>query len=405
MGKIMKKLTTLLILSAITIILAANHKPVELYPHRTKAYSCLTKIKSEFAGDAWFEMQKTENNYTGELLSRSNSFNNSGTGWELSDYTVYTYNAQNQPVQKVLTYADGTNYKKEIISWENGHNTAVDYYTYSTTDAVWKSTGRMTASYSNDGRLINQKTDVKEDLMGSAYIYIKKHVDYTYESGALTRAYADCGIAMGDSSQMENFLTISEYGYKNNRPQLVVTKGGESEAAMFEFQWDTLSFNGNTMTRVTRELEEDSTKLTRLTAQLDNAHNQFNDEFQCELPLFTTELNEIYTGGNWLPTTKYSYTFGETAIAEVQSRDLKITAYPNPFNPQTTITFTMPDQNSVNLGVYNAKGELVSTLFKGQLQSGSHNFAFDGAKLNSGVYFYRLTCQNNITTGKILLVK
>jgi len=79
--------------------------------------------------------------------------------------------------------------------------------------------------------------------------------------------------------------------------------------------------------------------------------------------------------------------------------------YPNPFNPTTTINFTLPENGSVKLAVMNAKGETVKVLASGNYQAGNHSFDFDGSKLNSGVYFYRLVTPEKTITKKMILIK
>jgi len=82
-----------------------------------------------------------------------------------------------------------------------------------------------------------------------------------------------------------------------------------------------------------------------------------------------------------------------------------VTNYPNPFNPETVINFNLQKDARINLSVFNIKGELVSTLINGNQTAGIHAIKFDGSKLNSGVYFYRLSAGKENVTGKMMLVK
>jgi subtilisin family serine protease len=79
--------------------------------------------------------------------------------------------------------------------------------------------------------------------------------------------------------------------------------------------------------------------------------------------------------------------------------------YPNPFNPTTIISFDLPKSGAVSLNVYNALGELVQTLVGGQLSAGKHGVSFDGSRLSSGVYFYRLQAGGSVFIKKMLLLK
>lgn len=65
-------------------------------------------------------------------------------------------------------------------------------------------------------------------------------------------------------------------------------------------------------------------------------------------------------------------------------------AYPNPFNPVTTISWTLPQDGDVNLFVYNALGQVMSSEYLGFTPSGRGSYLFDASGLSSGVYFARL---------------
>lgn len=79
--------------------------------------------------------------------------------------------------------------------------------------------------------------------------------------------------------------------------------------------------------------------------------------------------------------------------------------YPNPFNPTTTITFTIPSNEKVSLKVYDVLGKEVAMLVNEAKEAGSYNVTFDASRLTSGVYFYRLTAGNYVSTKKLVLIK
>lgn len=79
--------------------------------------------------------------------------------------------------------------------------------------------------------------------------------------------------------------------------------------------------------------------------------------------------------------------------------------YPNPFNPTTNIKFNIAKSGEVKIVVYDITGREVQTLLDEWLQQGTYNAAFDGTKLNSGVYFYRLTANGFSDTKKMVLMK
>ncbi|GEM_PF-1933188 len=69
--------------------------------------------------------------------------------------------------------------------------------------------------------------------------------------------------------------------------------------------------------------------------------------------------------------------------------------FPNPFNPSTTITFTLPVDAVVSLDVFNVLGQRVALLVDGTMSAGYHSAVFDAWDLSSGMYFYRLTARGS----------
>ncbi|MBT4349322.1 T9SS type A sorting domain-containing protein [bacterium] len=89
----------------------------------------------------------------------------------------------------------------------------------------------------------------------------------------------------------------------------------------------------------------------------------------------------------------------------IQPSLMLLSNYPNPFNPETKIEFTLPTASEINLTIYNLQGKKVTTLKTGYCTAGIHTVDFDGTNLPSGTYFYTLQTKNSTTTRKMLLVK
>jgi len=79
--------------------------------------------------------------------------------------------------------------------------------------------------------------------------------------------------------------------------------------------------------------------------------------------------------------------------------------YPNPFNPQTTIHFGIPKFSTVNITIYNLKGEIVKELFRGGKQAGNHFIVWDAKDNPSGVYLIRFHADKFVQIRKCLLLK
>jgi hypothetical protein len=85
-------------------------------------------------------------------------------------------------------------------------------------------------------------------------------------------------------------------------------------------------------------------------------------------------------------------------------------AFPNPFNPSTSISYNLPEQTTLSLSVYDLNGREIRSLFKGTLQSGGHKATWDGrdnsgSSAASGTYFFMLRTEKATEIRKALLVK
>ncbi len=80
-------------------------------------------------------------------------------------------------------------------------------------------------------------------------------------------------------------------------------------------------------------------------------------------------------------------------------------AYPNPFNPTTTIEFSIPRTEFVTVKVYNLVGHEITTLINDELFTGNYSIKWDGSHQPSGLYFVQIESGSFIQTRKMMLVK
>lgn len=83
----------------------------------------------------------------------------------------------------------------------------------------------------------------------------------------------------------------------------------------------------------------------------------------------------------------------------------RLSSFPNPFNPSTMISFSLPREAPARITVFDILGREVSVLADNKFASGEHRVTFDGSALPSGIYFARLQSGSNITTQKLLLLR
>ncbi|MBI4810688.1 MAG: T9SS type A sorting domain-containing protein [Ignavibacteriales bacterium] len=79
--------------------------------------------------------------------------------------------------------------------------------------------------------------------------------------------------------------------------------------------------------------------------------------------------------------------------------------YPNPFNPTTVISYQLPVDSWVTLKVYNIVGQEIATLVDGMQKAGYKSIQFDGSKLPSGIYTYRLNAGGYSEVNKMIILK
>jgi hypothetical protein len=80
-------------------------------------------------------------------------------------------------------------------------------------------------------------------------------------------------------------------------------------------------------------------------------------------------------------------------------------AYPNPFNPTTTMTLTMPVSGEMQVDVYNLLGQSVASLTSGYKDAGIYNLTWDASDVSSGMYFVKAQASGFTKTQKLMLIK
>jgi photosystem II stability/assembly factor-like uncharacterized protein len=79
--------------------------------------------------------------------------------------------------------------------------------------------------------------------------------------------------------------------------------------------------------------------------------------------------------------------------------------YPNPLNPSTTISFSIPNSGLVTFKVYDVLGNEVATLVNEEKPAGSHSIEFNASRLVSGIYFYTINAGDFVETKKMILLR
>lgn len=151
-------------------------------------------------------------------------------------------------------------------------------------------------------------------------------------------------------------------------------------------------------------LEDSTLYFWRVLAQDIAGHEVWSDDPECP------GYPDIPCG--WRFTTAFDSSVCTTSVAEAETdgpRDL-FAAYPNPFNPGTTVVYRLLEASSVSLRVYDVEGRLRAVLFKGPQPAGVHRLSWNGRDEHGqacgpGVYFCRLDAGRERRTRKIVLLE
>jgi hypothetical protein len=132
--------------------------------------------------------------------------------------------------------------------------------------------------------------------------------------------------------------------------------------------------------------------------------------FSEDFPTTEGAYDQKYNGGDAF-FCKFSFSdLTSVSVTDTPQTFSLNPARPNPFNPSTSLSFTLPAARKAELSIFSVTGQKVRTLVSGPLAAGPHSVAWDGRDdagkaVSSGVYLSRLTAGKMTATGKMVLMK
>jgi hypothetical protein len=157
---------------------------------------------------------------------------------------------------------------------------------------------------------------------------------------------------------------------------------------------------------------EGRTKIADLVFKVDG-------EFEASFETFTTErpgheltfiYNQVVDGKPTVTAISPDFEVDATFKGSVLPEEYALSQnFPNPFNPSTSFTLSLPEASDYSIRIFNVAGQLVRS-FDGHLEAGNHTITWEGnnnqgAKVASGVYFYRAEANGFTETRKMMMLK
>ncbi len=351
-----------------TAWLPANRSRYEYLPDG----SLKMEYEDAFGFTGWEDYKRWTNEYDQSdlLVNIIGEFDNI-TQWDSLDLRVHTY----YPDAKV----------KDITR---------SVYTY----PGWYPTQREIYEYDAEGRVSKQflQQPISQDEWYYTYLF---ETMYT-PSGQVSELLSYVSDA-GDSVWTLSYKLVYSYDQDDVEQEVVFTLYNVGDGS-----WTPFSRTINTIT---------DGKITEIKYQ--SEYGQGWEDTDRDVLIYDLNGNlasiqsQQYWQSQWQNTRLETYEYDPASDIEVSTQSIITTEYqlydnyPNPFNPETTIRFSLPNAGYVNLTVYNILGKSVATLIDNNIAGGNHNVTFKAENLPTGVYFYRLQTSEYQMTKRMILMK
>lgn len=313
-------------------------------------------LEEDWDGTKWINKLRITNTYesNGKLASELEESWWSGE-WQIQFRKTYTYDS-NMNLISVLAEeeGDGTN-------WDN----------------KW----RDNYSYDSNGKLI---TLLYEDWIG--YWVNSVHSTYTYDSNGklISLLYENWGGA--------NWVNYSSSTYTYDSNDNLTSEQSEN--------WDGTSWaNPERYTYI----YDSYANLTSWMMEIWDENNWILSNRDGHLGLHSNSIQYNYFG---VQVNIYYKIITDVKNQAIEIKEYTLLQnYPNPFNPTTTINYSISTYTHARLKIFDILGNEVATIVDEYKNAGDYNVVFNASSLSSGIYFYRLECNNYVDTKKLILLK
>lgn len=174
-------------------------------------------------------------------------------------------------------------------------------------------------------------------------------------------------------------------------------------AGFAELQWNTATESNNSGFEIQRKTIGGWEKVGFVqghgTTTYEHSYNFRDDVGKINSDVISYRLKQIDFNGS------YDYST-EVQINKTAPSDFSLKQnFPNPFNPSTQISFSVPQTSHILLKVYDTNGREVATLINQNKVAGNYAVDFNASSLASGIYYYTITAGSYTATKKMILMK
>ena len=230
-------------------------------------------------------------------------------------------------------------------------------------------------------------------------------------------------LAYADDNDLDNFPDLMTINYNTNNGQnYQISYDASLAVELSEFKadykknsvsitWRTESEINNRGFNLYRKssAEEDFIKINRSIIlgagnSSEPVNYSYNDTEIVSGQTYFYKLEDIEFGGKSNFSREISVTIPERNNEVPVKFDIK-SLYPNPFNPTLTIDFEVPENNIVNIAIYDLKGQKVQQLVNEAKSVGKYSVKWNATEHSSGIYFVKMTTNSNSITKRCVLIK
>jgi len=260
--------------------------------------------------------------------------------------------------------------------------------------------------------------DINDMVPGKGYqIYVKQNVNFTYPNlpNGLGKAVAPTGIKKNtkqiDKKHFNYKVTGLSYPVVITGSETELRKGDEIGLFAEELCVGSKTFSGEYPFAIAawRKVDRENINYPGFekgqTISIKVWRKSGEKEF--DIPITSQQDSQLQYGNGPLSVIMLGKSLGENALPE--SFELEQN-FPNPFNPETSISYQLPEAGKVSLMIYNTLGQEIRTLVNEKKQAGEFTIQWNGCdnngiRVGSGIYFIRMKINNVVKIRKMLLVQ